>query len=216
MPPQLPNNQQRTPRHRVVEVIERSTDDAVRQLRAAGIPETAALAVIRRYAVFSVQVLRELDALYREYEHLRASDPDRSAEHQEWFDTKLGGMLLTLEACIAALVAEAINKAKEDFRQQVSPSREVGSVPAQRVRAAPQEYPVPVWWLLVWMTGIAVSTLFSWHVSASIIWAGIGCVVPLLLWCKVGKVWWGLFFPLIGIGMEVWLVLWHVFVEGGF
>ena len=216
MSPQLPNNQQRTPRHRVVEVIERSTDDAVRQLRAAGIPETAALAVIRRYAVFSVQVLRELDALYREYEQLRASDPDRSAEHQEWFDTKLGGMLLTLEACIAALVAEAINKAKEDFRQQVSPSREVGSVPAQRVRAAPQEYPVPVWWLLVWMTGIAVSTLFSWHVSASFIWAGIGCVVPLLLWCKVGKVWWGLVFPLIGIGMEVWLVLWHVFVEGGF
>ena len=216
MPSTLPDNQQGLPRHRVVEVITRAQDDALRQLRAAGIPETAALAVIQRFSVFSVQALRELDHLYREFEQLLAADPNRSQAHQAWFDTKLGGMLLTLEACIAALVAEAINKAKEDFRQQVSPSREVGSVPAQRVRAAPQEYPVPVWWLLVWMTGIAVSTLFSWHVSASIIWAGIGCVVPLLLWCKVGKVWWGLFFPLIGIGMEVWLVLWHVFVEGGF
>jgi hypothetical protein len=157
-----------------------------------------------------------LDLLRREYEQLLAADPDRSQAHQAWFDTKVGGMLLTMEAFIAALVAEALNEAKEDYRQQVSQPREVVSVPAQRARAAPQEYPVPMWGLLVWMTGIAASTLFSWHASASIIWAGIGLLVPLLLWCKVGKVPWALIFPLSGIGMEVWLVLWHVFVEGGF
>jgi hypothetical protein len=216
MPSQLPNNRQQNPRHRVVEVMTRAQEDALRQLRVAGIPETEALAVIQRFSVFSVQVLRELDLLRREYEQLRASDPDRSRAHQEWFDTKVGGMLLTMEAFIAALVAEALNKAKEEYRQQVSQPREVVSVPAQRARAAPQEYPVPVWWLLLWMSGIAASTLFSWHASASIIWAGIGCLVPLLLWCKVGKVPWALIFPLSGIGMEVWLVLWHVFVEGGF
>jgi hypothetical protein len=66
------------------------------------------------------------------------------------------------------------------------------------------------------MTGIAAATLFSWHASGSIIWAGIGLLVPLLLWCKVGKVWWGLVFPLTGIGMEAYAVVWHIVVEGGF
>ncbi len=149
MPPTLPDNQQGVPRHRVVEVMTRAQEDALRQLRAAGISETEALAVIQRFSVFSVQVLRELDLLRREYKQLRASDPDRSQAHQEWFDTKVGGMLLTMEACIAALVAEALNKAKEEYRQQVSQPREVVSVPAQRAH------------------------------------------------------------------MEVWLICWHIFVEGG-
>jgi hypothetical protein len=214
MPPQLPNNQQRNPRHRVVELITRSTDDALRQLRQAGIPETEALAVIQRYAAFAIHVLRELDLLYREFEELLAADPDRSQAHQEWFDTKVGGMLLTIEAFIAALVAEVINTAKEEYRQQVSQPREVVSVPAQPAQVAREEY--PVWMVLVWMAGIAASTLFSWQGSGSIIWAGIGFLVPLLLWCKVGKLWWGLFFPLLGIGMEMWAVLWHIVVEGSF
>jgi hypothetical protein len=75
---------------------------------------------------------------------------------------------------------------------------------------------LPVWMLLVWMTGIAAATLIAWQSSASILWAGIGCLVPLLLWLKVGKSPWGLVFPLIGIGMEAYAVLWHLIVEGGF
>jgi hypothetical protein len=125
MPADRPQNQHALPRSRVVEVIERSTDDALRQLREAGIPETEALAVIQRFSVFSVQVLKELDHLYREYKELLAEDPDRSQVHQEWLDTKAGGMLLTLEAMIAALVAEAINKAKEDYRSGLSKRQEV-------------------------------------------------------------------------------------------
>jgi hypothetical protein len=125
MPADRPQNQHALPRSRVVEVIERSTDDALRQLREAGIPETEALAFIQRFSVFSVQVLKELDHLYREYKELLAEDPDRSQAHQEWLDTKAGGMLLTLEAMIAALVAEAINKAKEDYRSGLSKRQEV-------------------------------------------------------------------------------------------
>jgi hypothetical protein len=214
MPSPLPDNQQGLPRHRVVEVLTRAQVDALAQLRAAGVPETEALAVIRRFSVFSVQVLREMDLLYREYEELLASNPERTQAHQAWFDTKLAGMLLTMEACIAALVAEAINKAKEDYRNHVSQQKDAVTVPAQPAQAAREEY--PVWTLLVWMAGIAASTLFSWHASGSIIWAGIGFLVPLLLWCKVGKSRWGLIFPLTGIGMEVWAVLWHIVVEGSF
>jgi hypothetical protein len=44
---------------------------------------------------------------------------------------------------------------------------------------------------------------------------GIGFLVPFLLWLKVGRFWWGLFFPLSGIGLEVWLLIWLYVVEGG-
>ena len=81
--------------------------------------------MIKRFSVFAIQVLRELDSLYREFEELLAAHPDRSEAHQEWFETKVGGMLLTIEAFIAALVTEAINKAKEDYRTEISRSREV-------------------------------------------------------------------------------------------
>ena len=52
--PEPANNQQAIPRSRVVEVIARSTDDALRQLRQAGIPETEALLVIQRFTVFAL------------------------------------------------------------------------------------------------------------------------------------------------------------------
>jgi hypothetical protein len=132
MPPDVPQHQSALPRSRVVEVITRSTDDALRQLRAAGIPETEALAVIQRFSAFSVQVLRELDGVYREFEELLAQDTDRSQAHQEWLDTKAGGVLLTLELCITTLVTEAINKAKEDYRSELSKPREVIAVPPAR------------------------------------------------------------------------------------
>jgi hypothetical protein len=44
---------------------------------------------------------------------------------------------------------------------------------------------------------------------------GIGFLVPFLLWLKVGRFWWGLFFPLSRIGLEVWLLIWLYVVEGG-
>ena len=215
MPPDSPQNRSALPRSRVVEVIARSTDDALRQLRQAGVPETEALLVIQRISTFAIHVLRELDLVYREYEHLLASDPDRSQAHQEWFDTKAGGVLLTLEALIASLVAETINKAKEDYRNQLSQPREVLTVPHQPSRPG---------WLadffttihdLVWIAGMVAGFVMAWQFSGSFVVAGIGFLMPFLLWLKLGKFRWGLFFPFIGIGLEVWLLLWLYVIEGG-
>jgi len=173
--PERPNTQHALPRSRVVEVIERSTADALRQLRVAGIPETEALAIIQRFSVFSVQVLRKLDHLYREYEALLASDPDRSPTHQEWLDTKVGGMLLTIEAFFAALVVEAINKAKEDYRAELSRPREV---------IIPTPPPSPTIWeeaeqnlglllrnpVVVWLVSTAASFCLGFLLSGSTTW----------------------------------------------
>jgi hypothetical protein len=214
MPAQLPNNQQQNPRHRVVAIMARAQEDALQQLRRDGVSEGYALAVMQRISSLCLQTLRELDGVYREFEALLAEDPDRSQAHQEHLETKAGGVLLTLESFIAAVVAEAINKAKADYHNHVSQPWEIVTTPARPAQAVRGEF--PVWMLLVWMAGIAASTLVSWQGSASIIWAGIGFLVPLLLWLKVGKLPWGLLFPLIGIGMEVWVIAWHYFVEGGF
>ena len=216
MPSTLPDNQQGLPRHRVVEVMTRAQDDALRQLRAAGIPETEALAVIQRISVFSVQILRELDHLYREYEALLAQNPDRSQAHQKWFDTKLGGMLLTIEAFIAALVAEAINRAKEDYRAEISTSREGITVPHQPARSSWLEEFLTTTSDLVWIAGLITGFVLAWQSSGSFLVGGIGFLVGLLLWRTVGRFTWGLVFPLTGIGLEVWLLIWLSVVEGGY
>ena len=187
----------------------------MRQLRDAGIPETEALAVIRRFNAFAVQVLRELDDLYREFEQLLAQDPDRSKAHQEWFETKAGGVLLTLESFITSLITEAINKAKEDYRTQLSQPREVITVPHQRSRPG---------WLtdsfttihdLVWIAGMVAGFVMAWQFSGSFVVAGIGFLIPFLLWLKVGRFRWALLIPLSGIILEVWLLCWLYFIEGG-
>jgi hypothetical protein len=121
----FPTNHSALPRSRVVEIIERFQENALRQLREEGVPETEALAIIQRFNKFSIQVLREMDSLYRQFEELLAHAPERSAEHQEWLETKTGGLLLTLEAFIAELIAEALKKAKEDYRTEISRSRDV-------------------------------------------------------------------------------------------
>jgi hypothetical protein len=185
MPPELPNNQYALPRSHVVEVIARSQEDALRQLRATGIPETEALAIIQRFSPFSVQVLRELDHLYREYEQLLAQNPDRSQAHQEWLDTKAGGLLLTIEAMIATLVAEAINKAKEDYRTEIAKPREVITVPPARPtrwEEALQDlgrlfrHPAAYWsaglsvWFLVWLaTGANLWALVAIGITAFVV-----------------------------------------------
>jgi hypothetical protein len=120
MPPEPPHAQHSLPRSHVVEVIARGREDILRQLREAGIPETETLNVIRRFADFSVQVLREQDRLYREYKELLAEAPERAADHQEWLETKAGGLRLTMEAFIADLVTAAINKAKTDYRDELT------------------------------------------------------------------------------------------------
>jgi hypothetical protein len=218
MPPELPDNQQRNPSHRVVEVITRAQEDTLRQLREAGIPETQALAVIRRFSAFALQVLREMDLLYREFEELLAQDPHRSKAHQTWLDTKAGGLLLTLEAFIAALVTEALNKAKEDYRTGLSQPREVITAPA-----APRQ---PTWqaslwelgqsltpWLLL-LVGLGAWFLLWWLVSGSLIIAVIAIGVTVFM---------GVFFELVGLWLSavmgglclILILLFTVLEEGG-
>jgi hypothetical protein len=175
IPPESANNQHALPRNRVVEVIERSQEDALRQLRQAGIPETEALLVMQRFSAFAIQVLRELDLLYREFEQLLAHDPDRSRAHQEWLDTKAGGLLLTIESCIAALVAEAINKAKEDYRTELSRPREVITMPPSRPslweEARENSARLFLNPLVLWSVGQSVWFLVWLLVTGSAIWA---------------------------------------------
>jgi hypothetical protein len=199
----------------VVEVIERGQEDILRQLRAAGIPETEALAVIQRFTAFSVQVLRELDHLYREYEELLANDPDRSQAHQEWFEMKAGGLLLTVEAFIAALVAETSNKVKEDYRTQLSQPREVITVPHQPSRPGWLAENFTALSELVWIAGMVAGFVMAWQVSGSFVVAGIGFLLPFLLWLKLGRFRWALFIPLSGITLAVWLLFWLYVIEGG-
>jgi hypothetical protein len=179
MPSDSPHHHAALPRGRVVEVIEQSMADALRQLRQAGIPETEALAVIRRFTVFSVQVLQELDSLYREYEQLLTQNPDRSQAHQEWLDTKVGGMLLTIEDFIAALVAAAINKAKEDYRTETSRPREViTTVPAPKQPSLRDEAQQNLGLLLgnrfvLWLVSTTAAFCFGFLLSESTTWGFI-------------------------------------------
>jgi hypothetical protein len=188
MPPDSPQNRSALPRSRVVEVIERSTDHALRQLRQAGIPETEALLVIQRFSPFSVQVLRELDHLYREYEALLAEDPDRSPAHQEWFETRAGGLLLTLEAFIAALVTEAMNKAKEDYRSGLSQPREVithvpAPPPSPGEKAWEKSARLLLHPLVLWSVGLHVWWLVWLLVSGSNTWAVIAVgITAFVVW----------------------------------
>ena len=124
MAPVLPNNQQRNPRHRVVAVMTRAQEDAMRRLRQAGVPETSALMVMQRISSFGVQTLRELDALYRQFNDIVAED-GRNAAHQEWVDNKAAALLLQLESAIATLVAEAIRQATDELKTQPPPAGQV-------------------------------------------------------------------------------------------
>jgi hypothetical protein len=216
MSPQLPNNQQRNPRHRVVAVMTRAQEDAMAQLRRAGIPETQALLVIQRISPLCLQTLQELDFIYREFEQLLANDPGRTDAHQEWLDTKAGGLLLTLESCIAALVAEAMSQAKEDYQRQLSQPRDVMTVPPRQSRPEWVSFLLAMTNLFVWVAGMVAAGVFAYQCSGLVLWAGIGFLVPFVLWLKLGGRWWGLLFPLTGIGLEAWLLYWLFVVEGGY
>jgi hypothetical protein len=216
MPPQLPNNQQRNPRHRVVAVMTRAQEDALHQLRRDGVSEGYALAVMQRISSLCLHTLRELDRVYREFEALLAHDPDRSQAHQEWLDTKAGGMLLTLEVMIAALVAEAINKAKEEYLAALSEPREVIGIPPKPSRPGWLAASFTTTRDLAWIAGMVSGFVLAWQCSGFFVVAGIGFLIPFLLWLTVGRFRWALVFPLSGIGLEVWLLIWLYVVEGGY
>ena len=186
------------------------------QLRRAGIPETQMLLVIQRISSLCLQTLRELDHVYRDFEELLAHDPDRTDAHQEWLDTKAGGLLLTLESCIAALIAEAMRQAKEDYQRQLSQPRDVITVPPRQSRPEWVSFLLALTNLFVWAAGMVAAGVFAYQCSGLVIRAGLGFLVPFVLWLKLGGRWWGLIFPLLGLGMEAWLLYWLAVVEGGY
>jgi hypothetical protein len=214
MPPQLPNNQQQNPRHRVVAVMTAAQENALHQLRRDGVPELYALAVMQRISTLCLQTLRDLDDLYREFEELLAAD--RSEAHQEWFETKAGGMLLTLEAFIAAMVTEASNKAKADYHDALSQPREVISVRPAPSRPGWQHVLLTTGSLLLWIAGMLSGFALAWQTSGSDIVAVLGFLVTFALWLMCGRRWWGLIFPLTGLGLEAWALYWLFIVEGGY
>jgi hypothetical protein len=185
MPPEPLHTQHTLPRNNVVEIIAQGQEEILRQLRAEGIPETEALAVIRRFSTFSVQVLRELDDLYRQFSELLANDPERSAIHQEWLETKTGGVLLMLEAFIAELIAEALKKAKEEYRTEISreviiPSPPHLSIWEQALHVLGQQLRDPLvhWsvgysaWFLVWFfaIGTPIAGLIAMSITAVVVY----------------------------------------------
>jgi hypothetical protein len=197
----------------VVEVIERHQQDAFRQLRHAGVPEVQALLVMQRISSFCLQTLRELDLIYRQFEELTAED-GRSEPHQLWLLDKAGALLLQCEAGIAAIVAEAIRQATQDLKNQppqqvIEPVMRPQQAPSARLPGLPA-----VIWLLVWVAGMVASLVFSYQGSGSIIWAGIGLLIPFLLWVRFGSAWWALIFPVIALGLEAWVLYWLYVVEG--
>jgi hypothetical protein len=207
MPPDLPNRPAAL-RSRVAEVIERTQEEAMRQLRLSGVPEQQALLVMRRISSFCLQTLRDLDLVYREFEEMVEKHPGRSASHQAWFNDKAAGLLLQVEAATAALVADAINKAKEDYRTGCSQAREViTTVPPPPRRPAWEEalwdgktlHPV------VWAVGFGGWFLLWFAVSASITWAVIAVGISVVLVCLFEKT--GLIFMLIAGGVCLLLLL---------
>ena len=57
--------------------------------------------------------------------------------------------------------------------------------------------------------------VMAWQFSGSFVVAGIGFLIPFLLWLKVGRFRWAIFIPLSGIGLEAWALYWLYFIEGG-
>jgi hypothetical protein len=97
--------------------------------------------------------LRELDAFYLAFEELIAQE-GRSEARQNWLNDK-AALLMQVEAAIAALVAEAINKAKEDYRHQLSQPRDVIPVPAKPSRPGWLAFLLAAPRFLVWLAGMA-------------------------------------------------------------
>jgi hypothetical protein len=206
MPSDRPNKQEVVSKRRMVEVIERTQEDAMRKLRQSGVPEVQVLRVMQRITSLSLQTLRELDLTYQQFEEIVAED-GRSEANQTWLNNKAVALLLQVESAIATLVAEAIAQAIRDHKTQPPPTEPVIEVPRMQP-APPARLPgLPaVIRLLVWVAGMAASLVFSYQGSGSIVWAGIGLLIPFLLWVRLHSAWWALIFPVIALGLEAWVL----------
>jgi hypothetical protein len=214
MPSDRPNKQDVMPKRRVVDLIECSQEDAMRKLRQSGVPEAQVLRVMQRITSLCLQTLRELDLTYQQFKEI-VSEDGRSEANQTWLNNKAVAMLLQVESAIATLVAEAIAQTIRDHKTQPPPPEPV--IEVQRAQPAPPaRSPVllALFRHLVWVAGMAASLVFSYQGSGSIVWAGIGLLIPFLLWVRLRSAWWALIFPLIALAGEAWVLYWLSVVEG--
>jgi hypothetical protein len=202
MPPDRPSKQQVVSRSRAVAVIERAQEDARQTLRQAGVPEQQALAVMERIVSFSLSVFTVLDEAYRAYDEQLEREEGRSEAHQDWLEEKAAALLLSAESGIAALVAEAIRQAIDDWKTQPPPPEPVIEVtrvqqpPPARLAGLPAALR-----LLVWVAGMAGFLLAVWQSSGSFVGAGIGLLLLCVLWYLLHAKWWGLLFPISAAGL---------------
>jgi hypothetical protein len=207
MPRDLPNNQHPLSRRRAVAVIERAEQDALRQLREAGVPAARALAAMERITVFGLQTLRALDALYQQFDDIVA-EAGRDEAHQQWFNNKATALLLQVESAFATLVAETIHSTVHEPDPTPESPWEVISVPAKPTPSPWQRFLRQAPLQLVWVVGIMV-----WSLGALQATGGAGLltvlafVFALVLWLSIGSYWWSILFPLAAVGVPVFIFL---------
>jgi hypothetical protein len=87
---------------------------------------------------------------------------------------------MQVEAAIVAPVAEAINKAKEDYRHQLSHPRDVITVPTKPSRPAWLAFLLTAPRFLVWLAGMAAWLLMGWlSTGGSGFLTGLAMLFPL-------------------------------------
>jgi hypothetical protein len=83
--PDSPKKRLGLPKSQVVEVIERSQEEAVRRLREAGVPERQILVAVRQIESACLTALGEQDAFYADLQVFfrQSRDPDHAHHIQE-------------------------------------------------------------------------------------------------------------------------------------
>jgi hypothetical protein len=211
MPSDRSNKHEVMPKRRVVDLIERTQEDAMRKLRQSGVPDVQVLRVMQRITSLCLQTLRELDLTYQQFEEIVAED-GRSEANQTWLNNKATAMLLQVESAIATLVAETIAQAIHDHKTQPPPAEPV--IEVQRAQPAP---PVRqhgllaaiklLLWLCLWLCAFPASLLLGYQLTGSEWWQLLFPLGLLVVWILFRFSWWGLIFPVTILSTEALLYL---------
>jgi hypothetical protein len=206
--PDSPKKRLGLPKSQVVEVIERSQEEAVRRLLEAGVPERQILVAVRRIESACLTALGEQDAFYADLQVFfrQSRDPDHAHHIQE----RIAFYLKLHDSAVAEIVAIAIQDAVNEFQHPPAPPQPI-------ITVTPPAPGLPYWLkhglhtafsLLLratWITGFVAGLILSWvgggSVFWSVFWSGVTVVVTALLWDWVGSSGWSLPIPLIAIGV---------------
>jgi hypothetical protein len=210
MPPDCPEQRLGLPRSHVVEVIERSQEDAVRTLRAAGLPEVRIQAVTRRIETACLTVLTEQDALIKEL--LAFGEQPRTPEHAKLMQSRIGWHMEQVDKTFMAIAVIEIQKTLDAYQQAFEP--------AGQVIEAPYREPWPPEWLatllrvanaitrgMLWFCAVCVLTLLVWAQSGSLVWLGLTVGLSLIFWLFSWGHWWSVLFPIGAIGILVVIIM---------